>query len=283
MSDACELPMYPAAGGPVTVAFSHQTGEVVACGEYDNIINKEFYSFDGITWEPLPLLQEDHVPAPYFTNSYFMEGIGLWVGGDDGSGYDSDLLGRMVNELLNSEGQWVTLPLESAYEDNLYQAPCVVPMNSTHIFFSGGIILSNYTVLADTWILDLENLEWTPSTPMLTPRWFHGCLLTDDGEVLVAGGYEDFYFDVPSSSVDIFNPVSLEWRESGNLSNIYPDTPGLLLWKEEVILFEYESDRIWEREDDLGWRLMDVSMGATFYGDEENAVLVPDSWKNACA
>jgi len=119
---------------------------------------------------------------------------------------------------------------------------------------------------------------------MLTPRWLHGCVLTDDGEVLIAGGYEDLYFNVPSNSVDIFNPVSLEWRESGNLtSNIYPHTPGLLLWKEVVILIEYESDRIWEREDDLGWRLMDVSMGATFYADEENAVLVPDSWKNACA
>ena len=59
-------------------------------------------------------------------------------------------------------------------------------------------------------ILDLESLEWTSSTQMLTTRYRHGCVMTDAGEVLVAGG-------IGEPSVHIFNPVSLEWRESGNL------------------------------------------------------------------
>ena len=36
-------------------------------------------------------------------------------------------------------------------------------------------------------------------------------------------------------------------------------------------------------EEEQGWRLMDVSMGAMFDGLYDNAVLVPDSWREGCA
>ena len=152
----------------------------MACGEDGNIANKDCYSFDGITWEPMPSLQEDHYPYAFKTKSFFLDGS-LWVGGDDGSQ-------GMVNEMLNSDGQWITLPVVLPYE-NYYFTPCVVPLNSSHIFFSGGSYNDNY--LADTRILDVENLLWTSSTQMLTPRIYHGCVLTNDGEVLIAGGNND--------------------------------------------------------------------------------------------
>ena len=55
-----------------------------------------------------------------------------------------------------------------------------MPLNSTHILLSGGFEID---------VLDLVNLVWTPSTPMSAPRNGHGCVLTEDGEVLVAGGF----------------------------------------------------------------------------------------------
>ena len=259
--------MYPAAGGPVTLAFYDPTGDVVACGEYKNSDYKECFIFDGITWEPLPLLQEYPYPYAYGTKSYFMEGIGLWVGGQPGKGEGTD---EMVNELFNSDGQWEKLPVDSPYE--FYAVPCIVPLNSTHIFFSGGH--RHYT---DTWIFDLESLVWTSSTPMLKPRNEHGCVLTNEGEVLIAGGSDG------NVDVNIFNPVSLEWRESGNLpSEIATSLPGLRLWNGTVLLFEGETDRIWKREEDQGWQLMDVTMGGNFYAVWGNAVLVPDTWRNNC-
>ena len=75
------------------------------------------------------------------------------------------------------------------------------------------------------------------------------------------------------------------WRESGNLPSVV-DTyaPGLLLWNGKVILMERETDNIWLMEENLqGRRLMDVTIGARFYGDYDNAVLVPDSWREGCA
>ena len=273
LSEVTQMSKYPAASGPVTMAVSDQTGQVVACGEMKNSDNKECYVFDMISWEPLPSLQENHSSYPENSYSYFMEG-GLWVGGSSNSG-------EMVHELLNSEGQWITLPTGLLYEDSLYQAPCVVPLNSTHIFFSGGYFEFNNVHLVDTWILDLVNLEWTSSTPMLTPRRLHGCVLTDDGEVLIAGGYADLH-DV--HSVHIYNPTSEEWREAGHLPEVYPEIDTrhlrLLLWNDKVVLIEWNWEDVinpfvWEREDDLGWRLVDLSMGASFDGRLDNAVLVP--------
>ena len=57
---------------------------------------------------------------------------------------------------------------------------------------------------------------------MLTPRFAHGCVTTDDGEVLIAGWY-----DGDLSSVHIFNPVTLEWceSESQETNTIETNTP----------------------------------------------------------
>ena len=46
---------------------------------------------------------------------------------------------------------------------------------------------------------------------------------------------------------------------------------------------EHGTTRIWEMEVDQGWRLMDVTMGASFNGYSDNAVLVSDSWRAGCA
>ena len=198
-----------------------------------------------------------------------MDGIGLWAGGEDDSR-------GMVNELFTSAGQWITLPVDSPYEYTYYPDPCSVPLNKTHIFFSGGYNYQNDYFLDDTWILDLVNLVWTPSTPMLRPNLRHGCVLTEDGEVLVAGGDGGW-------SVHTFNPVSQEWREIGHLpSGVYRLYPGLLLWNGKLILVESITDRIWLMEEDQGWRLMDVTMGEVFRGDYDNAVIVPDSWREGC-
>jgi len=186
----------------------------------------------------------------------------------------------MVNELLNSEGVWITLPVDSPYSQ--YPRPCTVPLNSTHLLLSGGNTGGN-DYLADTWILDLENLACTPSTPMLLPRSDHGCVLTTEGEVLIAGGLGDQ--TNYEYSAHIFNPVTLEWRENGDIPTeaTHGEGPRLLLWNSKVLMVKKYSDLIWEMTADGGWQVMDVTLGpATFTGGWENGIIVPDSWRNGC-
>ena len=92
---------------------------------------------------------------------------------------DSGSVG-MANELFTSENQWITLSVDSP-ANITYPLSYVLPLNSTHIFFNGGDLSGGFVddVLAETWILDLANLVWTPSMPMLTPRFAHGCVTTD--------------------------------------------------------------------------------------------------------
>lgn len=156
----------------MTLAVRESDQNIVACGERKNYENKDCFVFDWNTWEPLPPLQEDHQPSLITTKSFSLDS-GVWVGGNSSSG-------EMVNELLlAAEGQWTSLPVGSPYEDNYYQEPCVSPQNKTHIFFSGGFLNGDdKDITTDTWILDTVNLVWTPSTPMMAPRWLHGCVLT---------------------------------------------------------------------------------------------------------
>ena len=85
------------------------------------------------------------------------------------------------------------------------------------------------------------------------------------------------------SCIYIFNPVSMEWRESGNLPNIgLVSYPRLLLWANNVILVEEDSSRIWVRDEEHEeWLLSDVSIGF-FVSSSENLALVSDSWRKGC-
>ena len=268
----CELPKYPSSdpnsSGPLTLAYSDTLGYLVACGSDRG--SKDCYSFDGITWLPLPSLQDYDLDSPaYATNSFFMKD-GLWLGAG----------GDFYQEVLTLLG-W--FPVEANSPPNYGDGPCAIPVNSTHIFFSGW-----GTSTEETWLLELDmedllefDLTWTSLTPMLTPRGSHGCGLNADGEVVIAGG---FYGNNYVNSVHTFNPVSLEWRESGNVpaEMFVPVFPSLLLWKDTVILIESDTGRIWEKEGEQGWRLLEVMVDDNFNGYDHNAVIVPDSWRDMC-
>ena len=62
---------------------------------------------------------------------------------------------------------------------------------------------------------------------------------------------------------------------------IETNTPLLLLWNDRVILLEYAGN-IWLMLEDLGWLLMEVSMGSIFDGALDTAVVVPEIWKQDC-
>ena len=241
MSSLCELPKYPSSDpnshGPLTLAYSDTLGYLVAC-QFSG--SKECHSFDGINWLPLPSLYDFDLD-PHYTDSFFMKD-GLWLGAG----------GDLYHEVLTLIG-WI--PVEANFPNPEAKFSCAIPVNSTHIFFSGYYDTDPFNFTKETWLLELDkeellefDLTWTSSTPMLTPRGMHGCCLNADGEVVIAGGYNIY---LPDNSVHTFNPVSLEWRESGRVPEGMAwetEFPKLLQWKDSLILIETYYGRIWERE-----------------------------------
>ena len=232
----------------------------------------ECFSFDGITWKALPSLLGNHCAYPYGIRSHYTD-LGWWVGAMS-ENCNLGLYGNFSSELLTLDNDWIELPDGSPFGEYYPFGICTLPLNSTHIFFSGGYVFDttdNY--LNTTWALNLENLEWTAWPPMLSSRDGHGCLVTADNEVMIAGRWNGDDLDV-----QIFNPVSMEWRREGELPpGIGRYKPILLLWEQTPILLESFTQNIWQRDStDLSWHLLNRTMGADFEGAFMKAIIVSE-------
>ena len=130
--------------------------------------------------------------------------------------------------------------------------------------------------LADSWILNLDTFTWTSVEPMAAQRAGHGCVLTNLGEVLVAGGQAG---NGEINSVEIYNPKTNVWRqESEGLPTVTASVdPVLFLWNSEIIMIEEFSEFLWKKTES-GWETMKTSMGQLFHGDSATAVLVPEDY-----
>ena len=144
--------------------FKGQTGVVAGCGSTYDPGSKDCFVLNGSTWTPMAPMGSDHCPYAPVTQSHLLEGLGWWVGGPRNCSYL-----RMSSELLTLDNEWLSLPVDSPYGQLFARRPCSVPLNSTHILFTGGFS-DTEGLLDETWVLNMESLEWTASTPMLTPR-----------------------------------------------------------------------------------------------------------------
>lgn len=206
-----------------------------------------------------------------------MPGLGWWIGGTKSTNYGWN------SEIYTADG-WLALPLDSPYPGDYGLFPskmCSVILNSTHILMTGGIEDYSHNTYTDTWLLDLANLEWSKSTPMLgNGRMSHACGLNSAGELVVAGGWE--HNNIVLDSVQILNLVSGEWREAGTVpEGIDTNYPVMLTWQDQLIMLSRDSSDIWIMAED-GWTPAEATLPGTFVGGGDAAIMVSDEFKNAC-
>lgn len=186
---------------------------------------------------------------------------------------------HMKNELFTLDSEWLPLDLlGSPYGDYYPESVCTVPLNATHVLFTGGYDRATNTYLTDTWILDLVDLAWTPSAPMPTGRTIHGCAMVGSHKAAVVGGSDG---QEAVARIHMFHPETVNWSISGSLPpeaelNYYY-YPRVFGWKGELMLLESFSENIWLRGHG-NWTLMDVRLGANFDGAYDTAILVPDKF-----
>ena len=282
---ACDLPSYPSGGPPVAMAYTQlfeESGVVLACGQHAAKDNKNCYVFDGSDWRPLENgnLVGDHYPYVYGTYNFVMDELGWWVGGT------KSINNNWNSEIYTANGEWVAMPLDSPYPGDYGFFPakmCSVALNSTHIMMTGGIMDYTHETYTDTWLLDLKNLMWSKSTPMLgNGRQSHACNLNSAGELVIVGGWESN--NIALDSVQILNLESGEWREAGTVpEGVDTNYPLMLTWQDKLIMLSRDSSDIWIMADDgSSWTPAAASLPGTFFGGYDVAAMVSDEFKNAC-
>ena len=127
---------------------------------------------------------------------------------------------------------------------------------------------------SSAWILNLADYTWRMVEPMNQARFMHACILTAEGEVLVAGGVTPYNPKIYTG--EIYNPINNSWRnDSFDLpakSTVFADT---LLYEKKVIMLPQGTTNPWIRTES-GWKNSNVSLGGTFDGNwGSKAVMVP--------
>ena len=272
----CNLELYPGEGGvasPLILDYLPQRNELAGCGTFGEF-DRSCYSLrpgSPEAWQPLSSLAQDHCNLLISTRSHVSPELGWFVFGHEGTVCQSDTnFGDLfiADLLTNTDNKWTVSPVASPYPNGYPASSCSVLLNPTTVMVTGGYD-NDMTTLDMCFLLDLNTMTWTKVAPMLKPRQDHTCVVTVDGEVLIAAGQD--------GSVHVYNPATNSWREEQDLpdqvTTFYESA--LLLLNGMPSFVEVDTDKIWQRQEDGSWEMMDVSLGAEFDGFFDHLVPVP--------
>ena len=283
-SQVCQI--YKTDKSPVILQFLDNT--VVACGEFANKTDKSCFGLksDGRIVEKgkEPSMLNEHCPHPEVTRSLYIDPYGLFVFGrkplDGTPTNDFDTCEHQASKLTSERFQldWRNESIVSPYPTGNYPSlSCSVALNTSHVMVIGGYV--DGASQQSCFILNLDDNTWSPTAPMPDALYLlqlMSCGLSQDGEVVVAGGYQK---DSKSDSVYKYNPASNNWTQSVPLP--VPVGRGVMLsWNNTLILLPTGNDTIYEMKDDGSWELMKAKLGARFDSQTDLAVIVPEQFGN---
>ena len=276
-SSTCKLPSYPSAvnKGPVVFDYLEDKNEIAACGTIGfnkpQNSDRNCYSLGSI-WRPMgsmPVWKNEFCASPRALHTHFIRDFGWFLFGSEQKCYSA---GNFEAAIYTANNSWTNKIISNptGFKSGFPIHTCSVPLNKTHIFITGHLNMNVKPL-----VLNLIDSSWTSTAPMLENRRLHGCIMTPEGEVMIAGGLVGIR--TQSYNVDIYNPTSDVWRRDGDL----PITNDLrmlkmFVWDEKIIIFGDQTDRIWMRMGPGNWKLMKTSLGATLKATEDHAVIVPE-------
>ena len=277
-STVCSLPEYPNkknTPGPAIFQYLEDQQVLAACGASDELtVGLTCYQLKAGSpsdWQQMPSSPlNPHCPWPYRTRSHYLNDLGWFVIGQDGSCSYSNA--DISTDLFTLDQQWIPTSTVSPYKPGFPGGMCSVAINSTHIIFTGGY---NGNWLSSTLMLDLTDYSWTGRKEMPGPRYEHGCTLTENvGGILIAGGYVG-HADINTAFIyDILNDT---WHKVADLpADMATYNPTMFLFNNSPILLEFGSSRIWQlNSTDGSWQLLAATMGAEMDGRFDTFSLVP--------
>ena len=85
-------------------------------------------------------------------------------------------------------------------------------------------------------VAQTDNPHWIPTGDLNTPRYAHTATLLPNGKVLVAGGAGPNSCSTPTSSAELYDPVSGTWSNTGSLNTARFNHTATLLQSGEVLV-----------------------------------------------
>ena len=240
----CPLPDYPHhVEHPAFMTFDEKLGLVRACGgimiSTRNSTNRCF-TFDGLKWESMESTHyfyegqtyELGNPTKYNFGSATVADIGWWIFQcriSENNITDCDP-NDIISEFFSfTNGSWESGPSFIGSNGINYLPKngfCSGQLNTTHSMLIGGYgdgdSSDSFPALADVTLYDWIEGEWTPGTPMQSPRLSRkrsktSCTSFGSGHIMVTAGSEDLYFD----ETEIYDPEIDAWYYTKDLPSIY--------------------------------------------------------------
>ena len=284
----CQLPSYPVMGGsPAFINYwgANETGPVVACGGHYLEASTQCFGYVDIysdsPWMQLPNSTLNHciydssgIITTQYDLSGLMTGMGWWVSGltqDDNGGCSY----KWASEVFNGF-EWVTGPDHP--KGVSFIDSCTVQVNTTHSLVVGGM-----ASMGQSWLYDWQVGRWTEAGKLNRPRQTHSCVAVEDLGVLVVGGTD--HNSNREHTVELFDPVNGRWSLQPSLPNFMETYRIIVLqWQGTVIALANRDDRVFKREDDGSWGVLEgVLLPQEFKGGQNNhAVIVHDEYGLGC-
>jgi hypothetical protein len=121
-----------------------------------------------------------------------------------------------------STGIWTLT--ETMMENSRTEGHTAVLLNNGKVLVAGG--QSNpsvYSVQAAAELYDPDTRTWTPARPMKGPRRDHAVTELENGEILVAGGYDSLHAaDYQLKTAELYDPNLGEWRPTAPMNYARP-------------------------------------------------------------
>ena len=282
----CDLPEYPfPASETAAMIYDGEARLVRACGgvipSKNSHPTNRCFTFDGFQWRE----DMEHTQDAFFISdrpeSIIVPEMGWWIlSCDYGFGSHGCRQRYMKSELFTPEGTWIPGPEVPYYETSsgptFPSHRCSVQLNSSHTMVTGGQLDSTAdgSAIADVWLFDWNQEEWSQGPGLAVGRREHRCLALGAGRVMVAGGKGLFAEDLVT--VEVFDETLGGWYASQDLPEEQSYVSTLVSWNGDPVWLN--GDHSWHFKAGEWMRLT----SAPSQRDWRLAVPLPDDFIPSC-
>lgn len=205
-------------------------GKVLVAGGYNygNLTSAELYDPRHESWTTTGSL---NIPRFGHTATLLLNGKVLVAGGGWFYGYNVAALNSA--ELYDPvTGEWTQT---GSMTNPRWQHTAALLPNGEVLVAGGRDLSSTNLVGYSAELYNPATGQWTPTGSMTDARYLHTATLLKNGQVLVAGGFDETS-DAPLASAELYDPISKTWTTTATMNEPHGWPSATLLKNDQVLI-----------------------------------------------